>query len=71
MTKGKSDMALAISNIPVLSGEAAVRFIRTAEENARNRGCIDFSTEREVWRNFEATNAKRIKELRESGKWPF
>ena len=64
-------MALAISNIPVLSGEAAVRFIRTAEENARNRGRIDFSAEREVWRNFEAANASRVKELRESGKLPF
>ena len=71
MAKGKSDMALAISNIQVLYGEAAVRFVRTAEENARKRGCIDFSAEREVWRNFEAANAKRIKELRESGKWPF
>ncbi len=64
-------MALAISNIPVLSGEAAMRFVRTAEENARNRGCIDFSAEREVWRNFEAANASRVKELRKSGKWPF
>ena len=64
-------MALAISNIPILSGEAAQRFVRTAEENARHRGCIDFSAERAVWRNFEATNARRIKELRESGKWPF
>ena len=64
-------MALAISNIPVLSGEAAMRFVRTAEKNARNRGCIDFSAEREIWRNFEASNANRIKELRESGKWPF
>ena len=64
-------MALAISNIPVLSGEVAARFVRTAEKNARNRGCIDFSAEREVWRNFEASNANRIKELRESGKWPF
>ena len=71
MATGKLDMALAISNIPVLSGEAALRFVRTAEENARKRGCIDFSAEREVWRNFEVANAKRIKELRESGKWPF
>jgi len=64
-------MALAISNIPVLSGEAARRFVRKARENSRKRGCIDFSAEREVWRNFEASNANRIKELRESGKWPF
>jgi len=71
MAKGKSDMALEISNIPVLSGEAAVRFVRTAEENARNRGRIDFSAEHKIWRNFEATNANRVKELRESGKWPF
>ena len=64
-------MSLAISNIPVLSGEAAMRFVRTAEKNARNRGNIDFSAERKVWRNFEASNANRVKELRESGKWPF
>ena len=71
MAKGKSDMALAISNIPVLSGEAALRFVRTAEENARKRGCIDFSAERKVWHDFESANARRVKELRESGKWPF
>jgi hypothetical protein len=69
--KGKSEMALAISNIPVLSGEAAIRFVRTAEENARNRGRIDFSVEREMWRNFESENANRVRKLRESGKWPF
>ena len=64
-------MALAISNIPVLSGEAAVRFVRTAERNARRRGRIDFSAERKVWHDFESANARRVKELRESGKWPF
>lgn len=64
-------MALAISNIPVLSGEAAVRFVRTAEKNARRRGHIDFSAERKAWRDFESTNARRISKLRESGRWPF
>ena len=48
-----------------------MRFVRTAEENARNRGRIDFSAERETWRNFESRNASRVRELRESGKWPF
>ena len=64
-------MALAISNIPVLSGDAAIRFVRTAEENARNRGSVDFSAKREMWRSFESENATRVRELRESGKWPF
>ena len=50
-------MALAISNIPVLTGEAAERFVRMAEEAERNRGCIDFSKEREEWRDFECINA--------------
>ena len=35
-------MALAISNIPVLTGEVAEEFVRRAEEAERNRGCIDF-----------------------------
>jgi hypothetical protein len=64
-------MALAISNIPVLSGDAAIRFVRTAEKNARNRGSVDFSSKREMWRSFESKNANRVKKLRESGKWPF
>ena len=27
--------------------------------------------ERKVWHDFESANARRVKELRESGKWPF
>ncbi len=64
-------MALAISNIPVLSGEAARRFIRTAEANVQRRGCVDFTLVRRDWRDFEADNARRIERLKESGKWPF
>ena len=71
MAKGKFKMALAISNIPVLTGDVAARFVHTAEENARNRGRIDFSRERKMWRKFESANADRVKQLRESGKWPF
>ena len=41
-------MALAIGNIPVLTGEVAEEFVRRAEEAERNRGCIDFSREHEV-----------------------
>ena len=62
-------MALAISNIPVLTGEAAERFVRMAEEAERNRGWIDFSKEREEWRDFERINAERVAEMRKKYAW--
>ena len=62
-------MALAISNIPVLTGEAAERFLLMAEEAERNRGCIDFSKEREEWRDFERINAERVAEMRKKYAW--
>lgn len=43
-------MAMAISNIPVLTGEAAERFIRLAKQAEKERGTIDFSKEREKFR---------------------
>ena len=64
-------MALAISNIPVLSGEAARRFVRDAEENARRRGCVGFASVRREWRDFEVNNDRRIEALKKAGKWPF
>lgn len=64
-------MALAISNIPVLRGEAAAVFIGRAESAFRNRGHIDFSRQRSDSRRFEAQNAERIAELKKTGKWPF
>ena len=64
-------MALAISNIPVLSGEVAERFNRSADVCVRNRGCIDFAVARREWQNFESANRSRVKALMESGKWPF
>lgn len=62
-------MALAISNIPVLTGEAAERFVRMAEEAERNRGCIDFSKEREEWRDFERINARDVEIMRKKYAW--
>lgn len=62
-------MALAISNIPVLTGEAAERFVRMAEEAERNRGCIDFSKEREEWRDFERRNAIGVEIMRKKYPW--
>lgn len=64
-------MALAISNIPVLTGEVAERFVQQAEYNYRHRGSIDFSRQREVCNRFEERNARRIEELKAAGKWPF
>ncbi len=64
-------MALAISNIPVLSGEVAERFVRSAEEGVHNRGHVDFSQVRREWQDFETANQKRIQALREAGRWPF
>ena len=62
-------MALAISNIPVLTGEVAERFVRMAEEAERNRGCIDFSKEREEWRDFERINARDVEIMRKKYAW--
>ncbi|MCQ2395706.1 MAG: hypothetical protein MJ249_15610 [Kiritimatiellae bacterium] len=64
-------MALAISNIPVLSGEVAERFVLAAEEAERNRGCIDFSAQHAIWKDFDRVNEQRIASLKASGKWPF
>jgi len=64
-------MALAISNIPVLTGEVAERFVQQAEYNYRHRGSIDFSRQREACNRFEERNAQYIAELKASGKWPF
>lgn len=43
-------MAMAISNIPVLKGEAAERFVQLAKQAEKERGSIDFSKEREMFR---------------------
>lgn len=43
-------MAIAISNIPVLTGEEAERFIQLAKQAEKERGSIDFSKEREIFR---------------------
>ncbi|WP_173805367.1 hypothetical protein [Prevotella sp. P5-92] len=39
-------MAMAISNVPVLTGEAAETFVRKADEAMKNRGSIDFTEQR-------------------------
>lgn len=36
-------MALAISNVPVLTGEVAESFIRRAEEAKKHRASLDYS----------------------------
>ena len=43
-------MAMAISNIPVLTGEAAERFVQLAKQAEKERGSIDFSKQREMFR---------------------
>jgi len=43
-------MAMAISNIPVLTGEVAERFIQQAKQAEKERGTIDFSKQREMFR---------------------
>lgn len=43
-------MAMAISNIPVLTGKEAERFILLAKQAEKERGSIDFSKEREMFR---------------------
>lgn len=50
-------MALAISNIPILTGAAAASFV----ENAKAA----------EWSGFDMRNAARIAKLRAEGKWPF
>jgi hypothetical protein len=64
-------MALPISNIPILTGEAAEAFVRNAEEAEAHRGSIDFSRQHAVWSGFDQRNAARIAKLRAEGKWPF
>ena len=41
---------MAISNIPVLTGEVAERFILLAKKAEKERGSIDFSKQREAFR---------------------
>lgn len=50
-------MAMAISNVPVLTGDVAKDFIRKAEEAMKRRGSIDFSKQRAEMRKILA-NAK-------------
>ena len=39
-------MAMAISIVPVLTGEAAENFVRKADEAMQRRGSIDFTEQR-------------------------
>lgn len=41
--KNKKIMAIEFKTIPVLHGEAAVRFVEAADEALEKRGTIDFS----------------------------
>ena len=64
-------MALAISNIPILTGAAALSFVKNAEEAEKNRGFVDFSRQRAEWSGFDVRNAECIAKLKAEGKWPF
>lgn len=39
-------MAMAISNVPVLTGSAAESFVKKAEKAMRRRGTVDFSKQK-------------------------
>lgn len=39
-------MAMAISNVPVLTGEVAKAFVRKADDAMKRRGSIDFTEQR-------------------------
>ena len=43
-------MAIPIRSIPVLEGEVARRFEREMRKAERERGTIDISADREIWR---------------------
>ena len=62
-------MALAKSNIHVLTVEVAEEFVRRAEEAERNCGCIDFSREHEECQAFERKNRIHVEELRKKYAW--
>ena len=47
-------MAMAISNIPVLTGKEAERFVQLAKQAEKERGSIIFSREREIFRKMLA-----------------
>ena len=64
-------MALAISNIPILTGAAAATFVENAKAAEENRGSVDFSWQSAEWSGFDMRNAARIAKLRAEGKWPF
>lgn len=50
-------MAMAISNVPVLKGQAAKIFIKKADKAKKNRASVDFSKQRAEMRTILA-NAK-------------
>ena len=64
-------MALPISNIPILTGEAAESFVKSAKEAEARRGSIDFTRQCTEWHGFDMRNAARIAKLKAEGKWPF
>ena len=63
-------MALAISNIPVLTGEMADLFVETANQAAQERGTIDMRSEQKDWMAFEKRNTKVLEKLKAEG-WDF
>ena len=64
-------MALAISNIPILTADVAEDFVMNANRVEAEHNRVNFSVQREEWHSFEMKNAQRIQTLKESGLWPF
>lgn len=49
--KGERKMAIPVTNIPVLTGEVAERFIEQCEYNAKYLAGSEWSQEKEDWFN--------------------
>ncbi len=49
--KGEKKMAIPVTNIPVLTGEVAERFIEQCEYNAKYLAGSEWSQEKEDWFN--------------------
>lgn len=64
-------MALAISNIPILTDDVAEEFVRNATRVESEHPKVNFSAQRQEWDMFESKNTQRIEALKASGVWPF
>ena len=62
-------MALAISNISMLSGDAAERFVEASKVAFKHCNETDLSDERNARREFESENTRRLESMKENGSW--